>query len=166
MKLYSIKRLFYLSTSIKIHFFKTFILPYFDYCLSLSIYFPKSTFQSISNCFNLCLYRLFKLKPDLDYSKMENELEMMSEFLVKLQSCDLFTLQARIYDKLLTFSHSILLSENAHAILKEKLSTYIAKNDETVQATVQAFYELRMREKIKNIVPDTRFELSKTIGYF
>ena len=81
MKLYSIKRLFYLATSVKIHFFKTFILPYFDYCLSLSIYFPKSTFQSISNCFNLCLYRLFKFKPDIDYSEMENEREMMSEFL-------------------------------------------------------------------------------------
>ena len=32
-KLYSIKRLFFLCTSVKIHFFKTFILPYFDYCL-------------------------------------------------------------------------------------------------------------------------------------
>ena len=29
-KLYSIKRLFYLSTSVKIQFFKTFILPYFN----------------------------------------------------------------------------------------------------------------------------------------
>ena len=67
MKLYSIKRLFYLATSAKIHFFKTFILPYFDYCLSLSIYFPKSIFQSINNCFNLCLYRLFKFKPNIEY---------------------------------------------------------------------------------------------------
>ena len=82
----------------------------------------------------------------------------MSEFLVKLQSYDLFTLQARIYEKLLTFAHSILLSENAPAILKEKLSADIAKNDETVQAPVQAFYELRKGEKIKNIVPDTKFE--------
>ncbi len=40
-KLFGIKRLFYLSTSVKIQFFKTFILPYFDYCLSLLIYFPK-----------------------------------------------------------------------------------------------------------------------------
>ena len=63
-KLFSIKRLFFLATSVKIHFYKTFILPYFDYCLSLSIYFPKSTIQRINNCFNLCLYRLFKLKPD------------------------------------------------------------------------------------------------------
>ena len=44
-KLYSIKRLFYLSTKVKIQFFKTFILPYFDYCQSLVIYFPKSIIQ-------------------------------------------------------------------------------------------------------------------------
>ena len=41
-KLFSIKRLFYLATSVKIHFFKTFILPYFDYCSSLIIYIPES----------------------------------------------------------------------------------------------------------------------------
>ena len=34
-KLYSITRLFFLCTSVKIHFFKTCIFPYFDYYLSL-----------------------------------------------------------------------------------------------------------------------------------
>jgi hypothetical protein len=47
-KMYSIKRLFYLATSVKIQFFKSFMLPYFDYCLSLTIYFPKSTIQSLT----------------------------------------------------------------------------------------------------------------------
>ena len=40
-KLFSIKRLFVLSTSVKMQFFKTFVLPYFDYCISLLVYFPK-----------------------------------------------------------------------------------------------------------------------------
>ena len=51
--MFRIKRLFYLATSVKIQFFKTFILPYFDYCLSLIIYFPKSTFQSLNTFFNV-----------------------------------------------------------------------------------------------------------------
>ena len=34
-QMYNIKRLFYLATSVKIQSFKTFILPYFDNCLSL-----------------------------------------------------------------------------------------------------------------------------------
>ena len=70
MKFYSIKRLFYLDISVKIHFFK----------LLQFAYFPKSTFQSISNFFNLCLYSFFKFKPDIDYFELENEREMMSEF--------------------------------------------------------------------------------------
>ena len=31
-KLFSIKRLFYLATSVKTQFFKSFFLPLFDYC--------------------------------------------------------------------------------------------------------------------------------------
>ena len=61
-KMFSIKRLFYLNTSVKIQFFKTFLLPYFDYCLSLFIYFPKSAIQRICNIYNICLYKLFKFK--------------------------------------------------------------------------------------------------------
>ena len=58
-KLYSINRL-YLSTSVKIQFFKTFILPYFDYCLSLIIYFSKPILQKICNFYFTCLHKLFK----------------------------------------------------------------------------------------------------------
>ncbi len=32
-KMFSIKRLFYLSHAVKVQFFKTFCLPYFDYCV-------------------------------------------------------------------------------------------------------------------------------------
>jgi len=53
-KLHSIKRLFYLATHVKIQFFKTLILPYFDYCLSLVIYFPKNSIVFI-NCLNFVL---------------------------------------------------------------------------------------------------------------
>jgi hypothetical protein len=63
-KMYSIKRLFYLCTSVKIQFFKTFILPYFDYCLSLIIYFSSAAYQSFYNCLNLCLFKLFNFKPE------------------------------------------------------------------------------------------------------
>lgn len=34
-KLYSIKRLFYLSFKVKLQFFKTFIMPYFDFCSTI-----------------------------------------------------------------------------------------------------------------------------------
>ena len=81
-KLFSIKRLFFLSTSVKIQFFKTFILPYFDYCLSLSIYFPKSTLQRINNCFNLCLFRLFKFKPEIKNLGLDVEEEKKNQSMI------------------------------------------------------------------------------------
>jgi hypothetical protein len=51
MKLHSIKRLFYLSAPVKIQFFKTFILPCFDYCSTLAIYYSKRIIQKIANCY-------------------------------------------------------------------------------------------------------------------
>jgi hypothetical protein len=44
-KLYSINILFYLPYEIKLHFFKSFILPYFDYGISLSIYYQKTAIR-------------------------------------------------------------------------------------------------------------------------
>ena len=76
-KLFTIKRLFYLSTSVEIQFFKTFILPYFDYCLSLLIYFPKYTIQKLRNCFNNCIYMLLKLKIE-----PENDQEISDEDII------------------------------------------------------------------------------------
>lgn len=45
LKLLAIKRLFQLCTSVKIQFYKTFILPYFDNCCSLQVFVPKLTIQ-------------------------------------------------------------------------------------------------------------------------
>ena len=55
-RFFSIKKLLYLSFSVKVQFFNTFILPYFDYCLSLIIYFHKSGKQRLANCYYLCLF--------------------------------------------------------------------------------------------------------------
>ena len=50
-KLYAIKGLFYLSCSVKVQFFKTFCLPYFDYCLTLSIYYGKTILSKLYRCY-------------------------------------------------------------------------------------------------------------------
>jgi hypothetical protein len=82
-KMFSIKRLFYLNTSVKIQFFKTFLLPYFDYCLSLYIYFPKFAIQIICNIYTICLYKLFKFKLEhnnlLDEAFLDDEIESTIE---------------------------------------------------------------------------------------
>ena len=57
-KLYSIKRLFYLSLNIKVQFIKTFIQLHFDYCSTLAIYFNKTLVNRIERFYNICLFRL------------------------------------------------------------------------------------------------------------
>ncbi|RNA04729.1 RNA-directed DNA polymerase from mobile element jockey-like [Brachionus plicatilis] len=61
-KLNSIKQLFFPSKPVKIQFFKTFILPHFDYCLSLTIYFSKPAIQSLSNSYYISLFKLIHFK--------------------------------------------------------------------------------------------------------
>ena len=61
-KLFALKKIFYLSDKIKLHFFKTFLLPHFDYCVSLFIYFNSTLIEKISKLYNLCIFHLLKLE--------------------------------------------------------------------------------------------------------
>ncbi len=58
-KLYSINRFFYLPYEVKLQFFKSFILPYFDYGLSLSIYYHKIAIRKLCKMYYICLKKLF-----------------------------------------------------------------------------------------------------------
>ena len=58
IKLYSVKNLFMLSTQVKLQFFKTFVIPYFDYYSTLFVYFPRPIIQKQTNCFYMRLNKL------------------------------------------------------------------------------------------------------------
>ncbi len=129
-KLHSIKRIFYLPTAVKIQFFKTFVMPYFDYCSSLFIYFSKEMLQKLVNYYNYSLFRLIGfqsvVKCSADYNNVNNQ----------LAKYNLMNFQHRILNKLLIFSHKILNSLNGPINLKasfEKKSdlnrTYSLRND-------------------------------------
>ena len=60
-KLFTIKNLFFLSFDIKVHFFKTFLLPHFDYCSSLFVYFSNTLLNKLYKLYNLSLYILLRL---------------------------------------------------------------------------------------------------------
>ena len=61
-KLNLIKNIFFLNEEIKVHFFKTFILPHFDYCSTLFIYFSKTLIDKIVKSFNTCIFLLLKIR--------------------------------------------------------------------------------------------------------
>ena len=58
VKLYSFKKLFYLSKNVKSHFFKAFIQPHFDYCTALTVYLNKTQVNSIEEFHKVVLFRL------------------------------------------------------------------------------------------------------------
>jgi hypothetical protein len=115
IKMYSIKKLFQLCHSVKLQFFKSFMQPYFDYCSTLSIYFAKTALQRMCNCFNLCLFKLFKIKNE---ASDNNEL---NEHNNKLESFGLFAFEHRLVARLATFAQKITNSSNAPVDLKALL---------------------------------------------
>jgi hypothetical protein len=113
-RLFSIKRLFYLSNSVRIQFFKSFIMPHYDYCMSLYIYFPKASIQKISNSYNLCLYMLFNFKPNITSTPDFNDYNN------KLQQIGLFNFQHRFIQRTSLFIHKILNLSSSPPNLKNK----------------------------------------------
>ena len=98
-KLFALKKIFFLSFKIKLHFFKTFILPHFDYCASLYIYLTKTLLDKIVKLYNSCIFNLLKL--DLS-NKTENEQTIL------LQPLNLFTFFNRFLYRLAIFFYKIL----------------------------------------------------------
>jgi hypothetical protein len=121
-----------------------------------------SAYQSLNNCFNLCLYKLFKLKPEVTSEDEEvNEEKIMCDFIDKLHSYDLFTLQSRIYNKLLLFTHSIKSNKKSPVELQALIDL---PAPEIVPS--QGVYELRRgRTLVKSIIPETKYE-TLTVKHF
>ena len=84
----------------------------------------------------------------------------MNDFIEKLHSYHLFTLQSRIYNKLLMFSHSIKTNSRAPFELKSQIDLP-APDDDLVNQTdqTQEVYSLRRgRTMIKNKIPETKYD--------
>jgi hypothetical protein len=107
IKMYSIKKLFQLCYSVKLQFFKSFVLPFFDYCSTLSIYFAKTALQRMCNCFNMCLFKLFKIKNE---ATNNNELNLHNN---KLEKLSLFTFEHRLLSRISSFAHKIVNNTNS-----------------------------------------------------
>jgi hypothetical protein len=98
-KLFAIKNLFFLSYDIKVHFFKTFILPHFDYCSSLFVYFSNALINKLYKLYNLCLYILLRL--ELTQLSVEQQQ-------VLLKPLNLMPYKYRLFYRFSLFSHNIL----------------------------------------------------------
>ena len=120
-KLFSIKRLFYLPQATKLQFFKAFLLPYFDYGLSLSIYYHNSAIRKLCKSYYLCLKNLFRFS----FLNLNSKFgEIKSNILISnsLKDYGLFSFHHRLVLRLVCFLHKILFAKNSPKQLKNWLT--------------------------------------------
>lgn len=127
-KLFAIKKLFYLSLIVKIQFFKTFILPYFDYCLSLIFYFSKTAISKLARIYYRCIYKLFKIKLTGDVKNVNKS----------LKAYNLFSFEYRILYKLSTFSFMLKSQPNAPVELRNFLQPAESSSRYSMRASTQS----------------------------
>ena len=111
-KLYMIKRLFHLPSQVKLQFFKSFILPYFDYAISLCVYFHKNAIRKLCKSYYLCLLRLFRFKCDNRQFNVIND---------SLKIFGLFSFHHRLIFRVAVFLQNIVSRESSPCKLREWL---------------------------------------------
>ena len=129
-KLYSIRRLFYLPFEVKLLFFKAFILPCFDYCISLSLYFNRYLLEKLGRMFYLTLVKLLRFR-------FEND--SITEINRFLEGYGLQAFQYRVISRSLSFLNKLACDQNAPIGLKSEITRIIRVNDN---------YELRSNNKL------------------
>ena len=74
-----------------LQFFKTFCLSYYDYCLSICIYYSKTLLAKLYKSYYTCLYRLFK------FNLVDCTISTVQTFLTRYE---LSSIQYRVFVKL------------------------------------------------------------------
>ncbi|CAF0861672.1 unnamed protein product, partial [Brachionus calyciflorus] len=114
-RIYSIDRLFYLSHKVRLQFFKSFVLPYFDYCMTISIYFPKKAIQKLANTYYYCVHKLLHLNISITVAEDFNKLN------IELNKFKLDGYQHKLIKRLTRFIYKIFNHNNAPTGLKNIL---------------------------------------------
>ena len=150
-KLYSIKRLFYLSSDVKLQFMKTFNLPFFDYYLSLIIYFSHVLITKLYNIYYHCLSKLF----NLDFSN-----NSVSEIDNKLKKLNFFSFSHRVLYRLFALSFKLFDNPNAPPLLNAQLIP--EQKPEVISS-----YDFRPMPSANDYIKLPRIEDGElTFGYF
>ena len=78
VRLFAIKKIYYLSADVKLQFLKSFILPFFDYCLTLAIYYSRANQAQLEKLYNFCIFKFLRLK--LKYCSIEEQRAVLRPF--------------------------------------------------------------------------------------
>jgi hypothetical protein len=133
-------------------------------------------------------WKISSFSPDFS-SEDKDEETVMSEFVEKLHSYELFTFQSRIYNKFLLIAHGIKTNSRSPLELKSYLEMEVSDEEQPTEQPetippgivpsdventqtnvrkvlpIQEAYSLRGRTIIKSIIPETKFE-TLTLKHF
>jgi len=131
-KVFSIKNIFFLSYKTKVQFFKTFILPHFDYCSSLFLYFSNGIINKISNIYNNCIRILFNINlKQIDVTDQLDILKDLNLLPFKLRLLYRFSIFAyKILNKI-TLTDLILIN-TSHSHSTRNTNIYVVLNEKSL----------------------------------
>jgi len=144
IRLYSIQKLFQLPLAVKIQFLKTFILPYFDYCATLCIYYSKSILQKLANLYNNCIFKLINVKSIHD--SVINSSDDFNKWNTLLEQYGLNGFQHRLIIRLATYIQKIFCYSNSPSNLANCLTV---NNDLNKSYNLRNLLELKVPTKGK-----------------
>ena len=140
-KLYSIKNIFYLSSEVKLQFFKTFILPYFDYAISLSLYFPREAVKKLAKLYYICLFKLLRVNV-IGYSLMQIN--------AALKPLNLFSFHHRCLYRILFFIFKLKSDRNSPERLRKGLE-YVSSFSHTYNLRKTTLRKIKLAGTRTNI---------------
>jgi len=146
IRLYSIQKLFQLPLAVKIQFLKTFILPYFDYCATLCIYYSKSILQKLANSYNNCIFKIINVKSVHD--SIINSSEDFNKWNTLLEQYGLNGFQHRLIIRLATYIQKIFCYSNSPSNLA---NCFTLNNDLNKSYNLRNLLELKLPDKGKYI---------------
>ena len=133
--LFSLKSKFFLSKETKLQFFKTFILPLFDYCISLIIYYSLDLRNKLVKLYKFCLRKLL----NISFSDNKGEPLSSNECNSLLMNFNLFSFEHRVLYRLSLFIFKINLHQ-----YPSNLYRYLSFNFNEDKG----HYNLRNRDKL------------------
>ena len=98
IRLFAIKKIYYLSASVKLQFLKTFVLPFFDYCLTLAVYYSRANLTQLEKLYNFSLFKLLQI--NLKYCSIDEQVRMLRAFHIQ-------PFRARLYYRFGMFVHGV-----------------------------------------------------------
>ena len=143
-------------SKVKSHFFKTFLLPHFDYCASLFIHFNQTQIEKINKIYNLCLYVLLKI--ELNHLSLEDQQS-------KLKPLNILPFRYRLLFRFSIFSYKIVnkfILNNIFSLLKPNESVANTRKTSSNLYDVPIVVSNKGSRRISIVLANTMNKVLKT----